>query len=93
MIFLWTWKRTWVENLSLNTSLSGRLEVYLLLKHDPDLQVEGVSARLHLGPVLQVPAGDHLDPLLVLQPAEDDLNDLVLVRLVLEKSARHSADP
>ena len=74
MIFLRTWKRTWVENLSLNTSLSGRLEVYLLLKHDPDLEVDGVSAGLHLGPVIQVPAGDHLDP----------LHDLVPDRLVLE---------
>ena len=38
-----------------------------------------------------LPAGDHLDPLLVLelvlQPVEDDLNDLVPVRLVLEQSA------
>ena len=66
----------------------GRLEVSLLLEHDPDLEVEGVSAGLHLGPVLEVPAGNHLEPLLVLrlvlQPAEDDLHDLVSVCLVLE---------
>ena len=66
----------------------GRLEVALLLEYDPDLEVNEVSAGLHLGPVLQVPAGDHLEPLLVLrlvlQPAEDDLHDLVSVCLVLE---------
>ena len=58
--------------------VDGRLEVSLLLEHDPDLEVEGVSAWLHHGPVLKVPAGDQLEPLLVLllvlKPAEDDLH-------------------
>ena len=71
--------------------VDGRLEVSLLLEHDPDLEVEGVSAWLHHGPVLQVPADDQLEPLLVLllvlEPAEDDLHDLVPVRLLLEQSA------
>ena len=66
-----------MTSMPVSPEVGGRLEVSLLLEHDPDLDV---AAGLHLDPVLQVPAGDHLDPLLVLlQPAEDDLNDLVSV--------------